>query len=90
MLVLKARFYSWRGAMTRLGLGISPRLDHSALHLGTHGRGHQRFFGSPNPILTVRERQMQTKISQVLTAARSNLSADDNLPKDEITLYLHS
>ena len=52
--------------------------------------GVTNVFSGRNPILTLRERQMQTKISWVLTAARSNLSADDNLPKDEITLYLHS
>ena len=77
--------------MTRQALGISPRLDHDALHLRTHEKGSQNiFFTPPNAITIERKRPTPTKIPEAIWVNSPKSSADDNFAKDVIAFYLHS
>ena len=74
--------------MTRQGLGISPRLDHDALHLRTHEKGSQNiFFTPPNAITIERKRPTPTKIPEAIWVNSPKSSADDNFAKDVIAYH---
>lgn len=90
MLALKARFYSWRGAMTPED-GYSPWLIHDVWYLRTTEKDHQKsLFESPTIPIMNRKDQLPAKIPEALCANSPKLSADENLAKDVIALFLHS
>ena len=71
-------------------LGISPKLNHSALQLGTHEKDHKYLFAPPNAITIERKRQTPTEIPEAIWVYSPKSSADDNFAKDVIAFYLHS